>query len=232
MPSYEINIYNGDTLIFSESTSDSSKTILQFLVQVPMPHKEWYTFDCWVWNNDVEVDPSMTVAQAANYLGTTTINIYAKFIPLEEIECIIFNWVEFWFTVNKDWLARVATTNEYSDLDWLPPALWEWTLILKQDWAVRWRFNANSSEDVEVTLSNVAWYFENITYTKYRLWKLIEVVADGETYYIDYIWWRVKSITGGGFRYDVTYSGKYLESVTKTVYEPELIGPEPFIPIH
>ena len=216
---YEINIYNGNTLIFSESTNEWSKTILQFLVQVPLPQKPWSTFEWWVWSNDVEVDPSMTVAQASTYLWSNTINIYAYFIPLEEIECIIFNWIEFWFRVDKNGLAKVAETNRYEDLDWLPeiPEVNDATLTIKQEWVTKWTFSANSDLNVEVNLRSVAWYFENITYTKYTLWMLTEFIADGITYEVSYVNWRVKSIEGWWFRYDVVYSGKYLESVTKTV---------------
>lgn len=216
---YEINIYNGSTLIFSESTNEWSKTILQFLVQVPLPQKPWSTFEWWVWSNDVEVDPSMTVAQASTYLWSNTINIYAYFIPLEEIECIIFNWIEFWFRVDKNGLAKVAETNRYEDLDWLPeiPTVNDATLTIKQEWITKWTFSANSDLNVEVNLRSVAWYFENITYTKYTLWMLTEFIADGITYEVSYVNWRVKSIEGWWFRYDVVYSGRYLESVTKTV---------------
>lgn len=234
MPSYEINIYNESSLIFSEATNEWSKTILQFLVQVPLPQKPWCTFEWWVWSDETEVDPSMTVAQAATYLWSTTINIYAYFIPLEEIEAIIFNWIEFWFRVNKNWLAKVAETNRYEDLDWLPeiPVVNNWMLTIKQDWRTEWTFSANSDLNVEVNLRSVAWYFENITYTKYVLWMLTEFTADGITYEVSYSNWRVKSIEGWWFRYDVVYSGKYLVSVTKSSTEPELIGPEPFIPLH
>lgn len=215
---YEVNIYNEDNLIFSESTNEWSKTILQFLVQVPLPQKPWSTFEWWVWSNDVEVDPSMTVAQASTYLWSNTINIYAYFIPLEEIECIIFNWVEFWFRVDKNGLAKVAETNRYEDLDWLPeiPEVNDATLTIRQEWVVKWTFSANSDLNVDINLRSVAWYFENITYTKYTLWMLTEFIADGITYNVDYFNWRVKSIEGGWFRYDVVYSWKYLESVTKT----------------
>ena len=224
---YEINIYNGSTLIFSESTNEWSKTILQFLVQVPLPQKPWSTFEWWVWSNDVEVDPSMTVAQASTYLWSNTINIYAYFIPLEEIECIIFNWVEFWFRVDKNGLAKVAETNRYEDLDWLPeiPTVNDATLTIKQEWITKWTFSANSDLNVEVNLKSVAWYFENITYTKYKLWMLVEFIADGITYNVDYKNGRVKSISGGWYRYDVQYSGKYLVSVTKSSEFGELEPP-------
>lgn len=215
---YEVNIYNEDNLIFSESTNEWSKTILQFLVQVPLPQKPWSTFEWWVWVNNIEVDPSMTLIQASSYLWSNTINIYANFIPLEEIECIILNWIEFWFKVDKNGLAKVAETNRYEDLDWLPdiPEVWDWILTIKQEWVTKWTFNANSDDNVEIDLRSVAWYFENITYTKYTLWMLTEFIADWITYNVDYFNWRVKSIEGGWFRYDVVYSWKYLESVTKT----------------
>ena len=224
---YEINIYNGDTLIFSESTNEWSKTILQFLVQVPLPQKPWSTFEWWVWSNDVEVDPSMTVAQASTYLWSNTINIYAYFIPLEEIECIIFNWIEFWFRVDKNGLAKVAETNRYEDLDWLPeiPEVNDATLTIRQEWVVKWTFSANSDLNVDINLRSVAWYFENITYTKYTLWMLTEFIADWITYNVDYENGRVKSITGWWFRYDVVYSGKYLVSVTKSSEFGELEPP-------
>lgn len=224
---YEVNIYNENNLIFSESTNEWNKTILQFLVQVPLPQKPWSTFEWWVWSNDVEVDPSMTVAQASTYLWSNTINIYAYFIPLEEIECIIFNWVEFWFRVDKNGLAKVAETNRYEDLDWLPeiPEVNDATLTIRQEWVVKWTFSANSDLNVDINLRSVAWYFENITYTKYTLWMLTEFIADGITYNVDYDHWRVKSIVGGWYRYDVVYSGKYLVSVTKSEDTSDLVGP-------
>lgn len=231
---YEVNIYNESSLIFSESTNEGSRTILEFLVQVPIPHKTWSSFEWWVWSNDVEVDPSMTLIQASSYLGSTTINIYANFIPLEEIECIIFNGVEFWFKVDKNGLARVAETNRYEDLDWLPeiPVVNDATLTIKQDWRTEWTFSANSDLNVEINLRSVAWYFENITYTKYTLWMLTEFTADGITYTVSYENWRVKSIVGGWYRYDVVYSGRYLDSVTKSEDTSDLVGPGDLEPVH
>jgi len=219
-PAYTVVLKDNWITLWTFSTYVSTEQLSTYINQVTVPNRPGYVLKWWKYPDETDVDPSSTIAQAASLVWGTTITIHTYFVSIKSIVSVIFNWTEYWFTVDWDTLARVATTWQYDDLIWQPeiPVVNDATISFTEWWISKWSFSLNQSSNESIELFPVGTFFESFENAVYdSFWRLRSFTADDVNYTLTYEWGRLKTISNGTDTYVATYSGNLLQTVRKLV---------------